>query len=96
VRARRDAVEARLQEMREGVHVQRLQDLAFDEFAYGDAMSRDFFEDMRRDRVDSTLRRVRTVSSGTRATFCTQRAMEKEARRFFGGDGVFQPWAPAY
>ena len=74
-------VEAQLQTIRQADHARWLADRSYDEHVHSDRCSRSFFEGIRQDRVDSTIREVRegTVrSSGTKHVL-------RAARRFYGG-----------
>ena len=81
----RDEIEERLQRMRQADHTRWLADRAYDEYTQSDRCSKAFFEGSQADRVDSTVREVR---SGTRRAKGTH-AILRETRRFFGGAGGF-------
>ena len=80
---RHGELEASLQSMREADHRRWLADRAYEEYLQADRCNRAMFEDTRQERVDSSVRKVR---SGTRTATGTKRVL-LEATRFFGGKG---------
>ena len=80
---RHGELEESLQSMREADHRRWLADRAYEEYLQADRCNRAMFEDARQERVDSSVRKVR---SGTRTATGTKRVL-LEATRFFGGKG---------